>query len=229
MHKSQRRKVNIHQAGFVLLAVLTSLSLAEGAIPTQQHPESIFSSMRASVTTLLNRKSLNSSAKEELEVIAIAIKELERVLKVDSVSVRHPAYQEALEMDAKLLESVIQEEKLETVLSKLREVRSSLGLKVRFAKSSKGSSFRLIQLLVKTVQGQLEVNDYEVWYVPRGWADVSDKYRRFDDLSSPAIKDLPAGNYLIWLQITSKVVTERVPITLGEDGKSKRRVTLSIR
>ena len=131
-------------------------------------------------------------------------------------------------MDANLLESLTEKREVESALIQLREVKSSLELKVKFAKSSKGNSLRLIQLLVKTVQGQNEVNNYEVWYVLRGWADVQDKYRRFDDLSSPAIKNMPAGNYLIWIQVSGKIVTERTPITLGDDGNSKRRITLSV-
>jgi hypothetical protein len=229
VRKNSKRSVTVSPAGLLLLAIFVSLSSVDTAIAIQQRSEDIFSSMQTTVTALQNSsKSLNSSAKEELEIITAAIKDLERVSKANPVTARHPAYREALEMDAKLLQSLLNEEKSEVIVSKLSEVRSSLVLKVRFATSSKGSSLRLIQLIVKTMQGQREVGEYEVWYVPRGWADVADKYRRFDDLSSPAIKDLPAGNYLIWLQVTSKIVTERVPVTLGEDGKSKRRVTLSV-
>jgi hypothetical protein len=229
MNKNRRHEASPMRLGYLLLAILMSVSFTNAAIATQQRPQQILSSMRTSIKELQDSSiSRNPSAKEQLEAISNAINELEHLLKLDSISVLHPAYQEALEMDAKLLESLIKRGDIESVLGKLKEVRSSLELKVKFAASSKGSALRLIQLLVKTVQKQQEVNGYEVWYVPRGWAGAPDKYRRFDDLSSPAIKELPAGNYLIWLQVAGRDVTERIPITLGEDDKSKRRVTLSV-
>jgi hypothetical protein len=224
----KKQMVNLLRYTSSTLFILLPL-IGNGVTSAQQSPKQIFSFMRTTIANLQNsRLSQIQTAKDEMKAISDSINELERLLQVDLKSTPPPAFVEALEMDANLLEIISKKREVERALALLREVRSSIELKVKFAKSSKGNALRLIQLLVRTVHGQSEVSNYEVWYVPRGWADVPDKFRRFDDLSSPAIKDMPAGNYIIWVQVTGKIVTERTPITLGDDGSSKRKITLSV-
>src|SRR6185436_4703808 len=96
-----------------------------------------------------------------------------------------PEYTRTLSLDARLLESITanksqrrpDNKKVYLVLS---DVASDLQIKVAYARSGLGTAFRLVQVLVHTRKGDEEIGGYQVWYVPRGWADVQDEAKPFD-------------------------------------------------
>lgn len=111
--------------------------------------------------------------------------------------------------------------------NKFEELDKELNAKLVFAKASRGNISSSISVVIKTIRNGMEEGGYEVWYVPKGWADEKDHYQRFDNLSSPSIMDLPPGNYFIWtLKGNSK--TEPRPLSLGEDKRSKRVIELNV-
>ena len=115
------------------------------------------------------------------------------------------------------------------MLRVIREIRLDFHAKAIFSKSSRGQPLRQIETIVNTMKdGKAAISGYEVWYVPKGLVDYSDEYRRFDNLSTPAIMPLPPGNYLIWAS-KGRWSSERRPLTLGNDGRSKRQYDLPVK
>lgn len=109
----------------------------------------------------------------------------------------------------------------------LNELADELNVKLTYSQTLKGEPAGLISVIVQTLKDDQEIGGYEVWYVTKGWADSKDHYQRFDTLSSPAIKDLPPGNYFIWTQ-KGIVKTEQQPFTFGTDGISKREIQITV-
>jgi hypothetical protein len=141
-------------------------------------------------------------------------------------------YTASLNLDSRLLNSITvlsskhpQDNK--RVYEALGDVASDLQIKVAYARSALGAAFRLVQVLVHTRKGDQEIGGYQVWYVAKGWADVQDEAKPFDRLSSPTYMDLPPGNYMIWTH-KGQTNSKRQPVSLGDDGKSRREIDLPI-
>lgn len=141
-------------------------------------------------------------------------------------------YTASLSSDARLLESITifkthSAKERDRFYKVLDEVSSDLRIKVSYSRSALGSPFRLVQVLVHTRTQDKEVGGYQVWYVPKGWADVRDEAKPFDRLSSPTYMDLPPGNYLMWTHKRGRN-SKRQPVSLGDDGRSRREIDLPI-
>jgi len=121
-------------------------------------------------------------------------------------------------------------------ISILRDVASDLDIKakqvaprepwrVRSAKADDPAS--LIKVTVRAKRAGLEVKDYEVWYVAKGWANVAAAAQRFDNLSSPSTKSLAPGNYFLWLR-KGEEKTERQPFRFGGDSQYSRDIDMVV-
>lgn len=98
------------------------------------------------------------------------------------------------------LTRVVKEENLpkEKKISICKAVARDLVTKVEYANTSQSNPFGNIQLTVRTVDGWIETNGCEVWYVPEAWMGTKEKYERFSTLSSPVSELLPPGYYRMW-------------------------------
>jgi len=110
----------------------------------------------------------------------------------------------------------------------LRDVADDVAIKTSQLKDSRDKVAQLVSVTVRAKQEGREINDYEVWYVAKGWASVADAANRFDNLSSPSTQFLAPGNYFLWLR-KGKETTERQPFEIGGDRVFDRNIDLVVR
>lgn len=139
-------------------------------------------------------------------------------------------YRENLESFSRVLIAVAEHAPpTDRLLDQLNSIERDLAIKKGFASSSRGEPLSQIQTVVYTVDKEERgKGGYEIWYVPKGLEDYSQEFKRFDNLSTPAIMSLPPGNYVLWTT-KDNVTSDRRPLTLGDDGRSKREFTLVVK
>jgi hypothetical protein len=139
-------------------------------------------------------------------------------------------YRENLESFSRVLMAVAENPPEPAQLkNQLDSIEWDLEIKLRFAASSRGEPLGQIQTVVYTVDTDNRAQGgYEIWYVPKGLEDYKAEYKRFDNLSTPAIMALPPGNYVLWT-MKDNVTSDRRPLTLGDDRRSKRELTLVVK
>lgn len=129
-------------------------------------------------------------------------------------------YKSALEVNKSLLEEVVNKGlSAEKALPILQDVRDDLRVKAEECKKSSRGWDSLIELTIITVKDLQPVSGYEVWFVPKGWADRPEKWERFPKLSSPSIKRLAPGRYMFRLK--KEVEARAEPVTVGGEGKPR--------
>lgn len=205
----------------------------QGQTDAPLEAERIFDSMHASVLALQSKHgNKDKTLAATLREISEQIRHLQRTANARPDIPRPQIYLESLNSIADLLKSLVDNQVTDKQLKKtINEVASDLAMKVAFTKGSRGDSFQLVEILVHTLKSSRdEVSGYEIWYVPKGWADYpgTEKHKRFHRLSSPSVMKLAPGNYLIWA-VKEGPASERIPVTLGGDGASKNRVQLSVK
>lgn len=190
----------------------------------------LLKSMRTSVTILQNRsgqKDKDIAAK--LQEVVTRIQELQRLVDINPDETPPKIYLDSLSADDALLMAIAQKRLMKKqLMEQLGEVESDLSSKITFARAARGGTFGLVEAVVHTVRDKDEVGGYEVWYVPKGLAGTSGYERPFDRLSSPSLMRLAPGNYFIW-SVKDGVRGERRPLSLGNDGASKREVDLPVK
>ena len=107
------------------------------------------------------------------------------------------------------------------------ELNEELRIKILFSQSMKGGGFADIEVVVDTKKSGEPISGYEVWYVPKGWRGNEEHYERFDNLSTPAVKQLPPGNYFIWTK-KGGYQSDYSPFSFGFDEQTKRRIDLEV-
>ena len=77
------------------------------------------------------------------------------------------------------------------------ETFDDVRLKAAQCRQSQGAWAGLVTVQVRTVDAaQRPATGKEVWYCPRGWADVDAKWLKFPTLSTPTDERLPPGVYM---------------------------------
>jgi hypothetical protein len=225
-------------------AVVLTLSLAFAVAGTQARPRraaqggSVFESFRSSLSSLRDQLGAgDAAATERLDKIGSSVAFLQGLAASSQNKELPEEYLESLKLDADLLETLAGKryppgtKSARSELHRgLEEVASDLEIKVATVKRSRGDVVKLIEVIVRAKKGEQEVGGFEVWYVPRGWANNPGQYRRFDGLSnpnSPPSMNLAPGNYLIWLS-KGKDATQRQPVRIGGDGRVKRELDLVV-
>jgi hypothetical protein len=143
-----------------------------------------------------------------------------------------PEYRESLLADAALLDrarGTLDRGDRERGLAAIRDVEADLALKRRHVEAAtgfSGAALRTVNVKARTMRGAREEPGHVVWYVPRGWSDVPERYARFDGLSSPTEHPIAPGNYLMWAG--AKLDQRRQPITVGGQGRSQQTVDLPL-
>ncbi|MGH7388590.1 MAG: hypothetical protein ACREM3_03945 [Candidatus Rokuibacteriota bacterium] len=143
-----------------------------------------------------------------------------------------PEYRDSLLADAALLEranAMLQRGERERAVAAVRDAEADLAIKRRHSEASigfAGSGLRTVTVTVRTVRGTKEEPGHRVWYVPRGWSEVQDRYARFEGLSSPTKDLLAPGNYLMWAGAATD--QRREPIVVGGHGRSRQTIDLPL-
>ena len=219
-----------------LLIITCSLSSSDvcSVLHAQtQSPSSalkILDSLNIKLEILQNRDRTNEDLLAQLRQTSLEVRELRSVIALSGEGPQSQRYLDNLTSYSSVIQRFIDT----TVPSKemlkvLREVSSDFHTKVIYSKTSRGQPLREVEAIINTVKaGKGEVSGYEVWYVPRGLVDYPDEYKRFDNLSTPAVMPLPPGNYFLWAT-RDNVVSERRPVTLGDDSRSKRYYDLPVK
>jgi hypothetical protein len=169
--------------------------------------------------------------RERVPQISTKLKELRNLINKLQKKQTSKIYLDSLVVYENLLKEYAENnsKKLDEKLKKgLKELDDELSVKIIFGKASRGSEITFIDVIVETLKDGQEKGDYEIWYVSKGWADEKSHYQRFDSLSTPAIMNLPPGNYLIWTR-KNGIVTEATPLSLGGDKRSRRVIQLIVR
>lgn len=211
-----------------LLILFSSICAAEYQSRQPLADQDVFKSLRKSTTEIrssLKRIEFPKAKKREADELLDDIAKYTAKLQDAAHSPIPSEYMESLKLEADLLMGVVidlsdSNADEERVLGVLHAVAEDLELKVFSSQKLMGGGLRLIEFIVHTKKGEQEFGGYEVWYVPRGWDNTPDKFRIFDQLSSPAIIKLAPGNYLVWLK-KGEITTKKLQFKLGEDGSRK--------
>lgn len=107
-------------------------------------------------------------------------------------------YVDGLQADADLLRAARQSKSLTPPKEKqVLETADDVRLKAQQCRQSKAGWAELVLVSVKTVdRAQQTAAGREVWYCPRGWADLESKWQKFPTLSSPAQERIAPGMYM---------------------------------
>jgi hypothetical protein len=217
----------------ILIQILLTILIMCLGIKAQSatSPDAVQSLNSMSNSTLLLQSKYSKKSKAiagKLLEISVLVQEMRAAIKARLPKTKPEIYLENLSAISKLLKNLSgKPPKKELLLKKLEEVASDLALKVAYGRSSRGEPFAQIEAVIRTIKGTNEISSYEVWYVPVALEEYSEDHMRFDNLSSPAVMKLPPGNYLIWAK-KGNYKSERRPLTLGNDGSSKRRYDLPV-
>jgi hypothetical protein len=210
---------------------------AASIIPGSYQASGPFDSLDGSVSKLREVLALHFFQQREKEQLSTNLNAIQRnssFLREISRQVQQSPipeeYARSLAMDAELLSRIANESPgTATLRAKAilvtREVAGDLSIKAEFVRSARSPGLRSVQVLIRTKNDKGEIGGYEVWYVPRGWADEESAWSRFYRLSSPTWMDLAPGNYIFWLQ-KADVRTKKTPVSVGVDGKSKIEIDL---
>jgi hypothetical protein len=194
-----------------------------------------FDALRNSTAKVRERAeqvSFNKTKKRQIDrllnMISANTKKLNDTASLGTGATIPQEYLESLKLDAELLTTLAagisnSSSTEDKVVDKLNQVNEDLEAKVVFSQMLMGAGLRLVEFIVTTKKDGKEIGGYEVYYVPLGWWDTPDKFRRADQPSSPAIMKLAPGNYLVWLK-KGEMLTEKVPYTLGKEGSRKEVV-----
>jgi hypothetical protein len=83
----------------------------------------------------------------------------------------------------------------------------------------------LVETTVETVHEGRPIGNLQVWYCPRGWANMYPRWQRFAALSTPTTERLAPGIYLIAAKSPNLM---SVPMRVGGDGASRTHFVLQI-
>jgi hypothetical protein len=224
----------------VVLTLSLSLTIAIAQAPPGRAMQggSVFESFRSSLSRLRDKLGTGDvKATEWLNKIDSSVAFLKGFTASNSNKEMPEEYLKSLKLNADLLKTLAEKryspdpkfDRTE-LYQGLEDVASDLEIKVATIKRSRGDAVKLIEVIVRAKKGEQEVGGFEVWYVPRGWANNPGQYRRFDSLSNPnnpPSMNLAPGNYLMWLN-KGKDATERQPVRIGGDGRVKREFDLVV-
>jgi hypothetical protein len=217
---------------FINVPALFALALLSVSVSAQT-PDAVFASFHQSLAKL--RPKLTARDRQTLTQIDQDILFLKEKIDSGDLTPLPEKYLESLELNASLLREFAakpkprSEDERRLVRDGLEVVASDLAIKVSHLRSPKKGP-TLVEVTVRAKANGQDANDYEVWYVPKGWANKDAVFKRFDKLTNqdrPPRMFLPPGNYFVWLK-KEPSKTPRQPLTVGGDGYAKREVELLI-
>lgn len=222
----------------VISSLLSLRAVGQSSSPDVKQLSSVFESLRHSTSQLRDLIPGMGFQRFEIDNITAWLNSLDSNVEYLAEIARSqgntkiPAqYDASLRSNARLLESLTRYNSSATEKQKLYKVLGDVALdlqiKVIYSRSALGSAFRLVQIVVHTKEQDKEIGGYQVWYVPKGWADIKDQAKPFDRLSSPTYMELPPGNYVMWTHKAGNN-SKFQPVSLGDDGRSRKEIDLLI-
>lgn len=226
------------RAVVLTLSLGLTIAIAQAPIGRAMQGGSVFESFHSSLSRLRDRLGTgDDKATGWLNKIESSVAFLQGLTTSSSGKEMPEEYLKSIKLDADLLKTLAEKRlSLDPKFDRtelyqgLEDVASDLEIKVATIKRSRGDAVKLIEVFVRAKKGEQEVGGFEVWYVPRGWANNPGQYRRFDSLSNPSnppSMNLAPGNYLMWLS-KGKDATQRQPVRIGGDGRTKREFDLVV-
>ena len=143
-----------------------------------------------------------------------------------------PEYRDSLLADAALLEratAMLRRGDRERAVAAVNDAEADLAIKRHHTEAAigfSGTGLRTVDVTARTMRGTKEEPGYVVWFVPRGWNEVPERYARFDGLSSPTTAPMAPGSYFIWAGAASD--QRRQPIDIGGHGRSRQIIDLPL-
>ncbi len=222
-----------------LLFLILPLTFNYGQTPveSQERVHAVFDSFHRSLRDLTtrisnqSRRDIDAGISESLESISENVKYLEAAMNLGKPI--PPEYLEGVSLDAELLKKLAAQESKTGLQRKdlydgLKEVEANLTLKVTGPRSG-GDVTRVVEVLVRAKRGNQDVSAYQVWYVTKGWAKDTTKFKPFDrltDPSNPSSMKLAPGNYFIWLG--KNRITDPQPVSIGANGETRREIEVPV-
>ncbi len=222
-----------------LLFLMLSLTFNYGQTPLEppERVHAVFDSFHSSLGDLTkkfsnkSRPGIEGRIARSLDNISENVKFLEAVMNAGTPI--PPEYLEAVKLDAELLKKLAAQKSQTAVQRKniydgLKEVEADLTLKVTGPRSG-GDVARVVEVLVRAKRGNQDVGAYQVWYVAKGWAKDTTKFKPFDrltDPSNPSSMKLAPGNYFIWLG--KNRATDPQPVSIGANGETRREIEVPV-
>jgi hypothetical protein len=210
-----------------LLILLTPLHVpCAAALPRQETVDwstfgSLLGSIRSRASDLKQGQEIDAKAAELLDGITSNVQVLLTQWGKD-VSDGPQAYYAGLAGDDDLLKNLLDKKPPKVQMQKvLQAVADDLRIKAAHCVKSPEGWAALIKVVVITRKGGKVVPEYEVWFVPLGWADVVERWQRFPKLSSPTENPLAPGVYMMRASNGASVRIE-----IGGDGKNQHEIDL---
>ena len=191
-------------------------------------PATIISSLRA-LDDLLSR--VPNSARSGLAALPrarAALNSLQR-LSTNWPAASPADYRVSLATDVNVLEAALNAGNPDRLAATLQAIADDLEIKLEHCTGSGGKLGGSVVVRVRSVRGNDEIKNWQVFYLPRVLEAVgSASPGRFPRLSSPADDSLVPGRYVMWLQDpSSKTTGERTVVKVGE-GKRELLLDLSV-
>lgn len=153
-----------------------------------------------------------------IQTAIVAIRQTAGDRKVSSGFVK------SLDLDSEALESVEKSKDTARRVDIIVAVAGDVGVKAGYVQTIKGD-IDDITVNAVTRSGSAAQNGYEVWFVPAGHAGNPSRYDRFQTLSSPTRRLLPAGNYLMW---SKKGAAEGTRIPVSVESGQQRQIAVDV-
>ena len=221
----------------LFLILLVTFTYGQTPVEPQERVHAVFDSFHRSLGDLTkrfsnkSRQGIDARISESLDNISENVKFLEAVVNLGKPI--PPEYLEGISLDAELLKKLAAQKsksgpQRKNIYDGLKEVEADLTLKVTGPRSG-GDVARVVEVVVRAKRGNQDVGAYQVWYVTKGWAKDTTKFKPFDRLTDPANPSsmkLAPGNYFIWLG--KNRVTDPQPVSLGANGETRREIEVPL-
>lgn len=136
-----------------------------------------------------------------------------------------------LEADCELLRQAIEESNDEKAAAMLQDVYADLDVKLKQARKIIGAAGTLgskVRVTVKTRKEAREVGGYLVRCNPRRRSAQQSAMFVFNNPTSPTEKDLPPGNFVMWLETQDGVKVVSRDITIGGNGETTETIVIDV-
>ena len=127
-------------------------------------------------------------------------------------------YLQTLQADILLIASALKEPTSSSAIEDYEEACRDLDVKVKHARKLSGIKETLgavIHVMVKAKRSGQEVAGYDVRCNPKRYRDRAGSMFPFNNPTNDAHRDLPPGNYLIWLEKGGVKIREK-PVSIGD-------------
>lgn len=183
------------------------INRAEGKYAEMQSAKKVLRDIRKSFDFISN-KWLGAEAKKELP----------------------PDYLKTLGINCELLAQAVQATDQAEAVGKLKSVKRDLQFKEKAARKGLNAAENLnasINVTVRTFRDDKEVSGYSIGCNPQLYADNDPSLFPFNSDTSPSIRSLPPGYYILWIKKNGQKITSR-EISIGDQDSSDTDIKISL-